>query len=29
MGYVMVTYTDGTVQEIPLFFGYTMWYHNN
>lgn len=29
MGYVTVTYTDGTVQEIPLFFGYTMWYHNN
>ena len=29
MGYVTVTYTDGTVQEIPLVFGYTMWYHNN
>ena len=29
MGYVTVTYTDGTVQEIPLVVGCTMWYHNN
>lgn len=29
MGYVTVTYTDGTVQEIPLVFGYTLWYYNN
>ncbi|MCQ2428724.1 MAG: discoidin domain-containing protein [Clostridia bacterium] len=26
MGWITVTYTDGTSQDIPLVFGYTMWY---
>ena len=27
MGEVVVTYTDGSKQSIPLIFGYTLWYH--
>ena len=27
MGWVTVTYTDGSSQRIPLIFGYTLWYH--
>ncbi|MBP5632767.1 MAG: hypothetical protein J6Y21_08430 [Clostridia bacterium] len=29
MGTLDVKYADGTVDKIPLVFGYTMWFYNN
>lgn len=29
MGDLVITYTDGSSNTVPLIFGYTMWFHNN
>ncbi len=29
MGDLIITYSDGTEDSIPLVFGYTMWYYTN
>ena len=29
MGTLDIEYTDGTVDSVPLIFGYTMWFYNN
>ena len=28
MGYIVISFTDGSVSKIPLIFGYTLWYHS-
>jgi hypothetical protein len=29
MGDIAITYESGTVDKVPLIFGYTLWYYNN
>jgi hypothetical protein len=29
MGEIVITYENGTVDRVPLVFGYTLWYYNN
>ncbi|NLN04025.1 MAG: hypothetical protein GX166_04290 [Clostridiaceae bacterium] len=29
MGDIVITYESGTVDKVPLIFGYTLWYYNN